>query len=119
MLRDSDNVVDANQMEYSDLRNSANRNAFYCDWMVRNGKGHMDPKYEHSFIPSEDNPIGSGTSRGEFRIKKIWYHYEEGKDPPDTHIPWIAAMVRDFNAAIARQKKKRAQIVAPACVSVA
>ena len=106
MPRDSDNVVDVNLMEYPDLCISANRNAFYRDWMVRNGKGHMNPKYEDSFVPSEDNPIGSGTSRGKFRIKKIWYHCEEGEDPPAEHVPWIAEMVRDFNAEKARQKKR-------------
>ena len=100
MPRDSDNAVDVN------LSISANRNAYLRDWMVRNGKLHAHAKYEGYIVPSEDNPIGYAYSRGQFRIKKIWYDYEEGENPPDTHVPWIAEMMRDLNAEKARQKRR-------------
>ncbi len=80
----------------------ANRNAYLREWMVRNGKGRMEGD---EFVPSEDNPIGRPKANGSFLVKKQWYYYEEGEDPPAAHVPWIAEMMNEYLA----EKRERSR----------
>ena len=92
---DSDSVLDVDVMEQPNLALGEHRNAYLREWMVRNGKGRMEGD---EFVPSEDNPITKPNARGTFAIRKEWYHYKEGEDPPAAHVPWIAEMMNDLLA---------------------
>ncbi|MGB1526847.1 MAG: hypothetical protein ACPG9N_04670, partial [Miltoncostaeaceae bacterium] len=83
-----------NPIEFTDMGQPANRNAYLRKWMVNKGKGRME---NGEFIPSDDNPIGKPKGpHGSFTIKQEWWFYKEGENPPATHVPWIAEMCNDL-----------------------